>query len=376
MSFNLDKLHTETPQPQKEDREKLSFLQREVTFFKQPFGNKHKEEFYLELSVLLQAGIPLKEALSLLGENKPEKIKTMYGSLLDKIVSGNSFSNAIRSHNVFTDYEYHSLKIGEEAGMLPIVTQELGTYFMKKNEQKRNLVSLLAYPAVIVLTAFAVVGFMLRFVVPMFEDIFAQNKIELPYITRVIIKLSGLVNINGWFFVLFIAAVFALVKFVSAQQWFHNRKDLLLLKIPVVKDFIRVYYLAQFSHAVALLSASKIPITNIIVLVEKMVDFYPMKTALKTVEEKLLQGYSLSESLKTSDIFDKKMITLVKVAEETNQTDVLFSKLNQQYAKELEHKSKILSSLLEPVIILFLGVFVGFILIAMYLPMFKISSVI
>ena len=146
-------------------------------------------------------------------------------------------------------------------------------------------------------------------------------------------------------------------------------------KIPFVGTFIKTVYLSQFTQAIALLTASKVPIVNSIKLVKQMIDFYPLNIALENVEQQLLRGDTLSHSLEKHKLFDAKMIALVKVAEETNQTEYMFERLNMQYNSKVQQRSKLLSTVMEPIIILFVGLFVGFILIAMYLPMFKLSSI-
>lgn len=125
----------------------------------------------------------------------------------------------------------------------------------------------------------------------------------------------------------------------------------------------------------ALLTASKVPVVNSIQLVKQMINFYPIKTALETVEQHILKGESLSKSLSQHKLFDDKMIALVKVAEETNQTEFIFERLNLQYSTQVQQQSKMLSTIMEPIIILVVGVLVGVVLITMYLPMFKLSSV-
>tara|TARA_R100000322_G_scaffold158736_1_gene119323 strand:- start:453 stop:860 length:408 start_codon:yes stop_codon:yes gene_type:complete len=133
--------------------------------------------------------------------------------------------------------------------------------------------------------------------------------------------------------------------------------------------------MAQFTQAVALLSAAKVPILNSIQLVKNMLSFKPIQDGLDIVEKNIIKGKSLSESLAQSAYFDSKMIALVKVSEETNQTEYIFERLNLQYNTEVQQQSKLVSTVLEPLIIVFVGLFVGIILIAMYLPMFRLGSV-
>ncbi|MBC9794699.1 type II secretion system F family protein [Sinomicrobium sp. FJxs] len=352
------------------------FLQKEITVFGKTFSNRKKEDFYTEISVLLKAGITLKEALSLIEENQKKKSQQQFlEGLIGEIVSGKNFSDAIQDKKEFTEYEYHSLKIGEETGTLEKVTEELGSFFARKNEQRRNLISALIYPVIILVTAILVVAFMLRYVVPMFQDIFTQNNVELPGITKFIITLSGFSQGKGWILVVLILGFLVGRKALAKKIWYKKLKDHFLLKMPFIGPFIKNVYLAQFTQAVSLLTASKVPVVNSIQLVKKMIRFYPLQHALEDVESGILQGHSLSESLKKTKIFDHRMVALVKVAEETNQTEFIFERLNHQYNVEVQQKSKMLSTMMEPFIILFVGIIVGVILIAMYLPMFKLSSV-
>ncbi|WP_190808414.1 type II secretion system F family protein [Flagellimonas sp. S3867] len=378
MGFNLENISTTKAQSRSgaEVKEKVPLLERELTFFGKSFSNKKKEDFYTELSVLLKAGITLKEALQLIEEGqKKEQQKKLFKSLGESLLSGSSFSEAIKEKKEFTEYEYYSIKIGEESGTLATIATELGSFFAKKNEQRRNLVNALTYPVIILVTAILVVVFMLRLVVPMFQDIFKQNNVELPWITRFIVSVSDFIEDYGLWMLLLIIAMLILRKVLFGHDGFKKRMDYLLLRIPYLGNFIKSVYLAQFTRAISLLTASKVPVLNSIELAGKMIEFYPLTDALKSVTDKIMQGESLSNSLRGNKVFSNKMISMVKVAEETNQTEFMFERLNQQYSIEVQQKSKLLSTLLEPMIILVVGICVGVILVAMYLPMFKLGSV-
>lgn len=376
MAFNLENIKQGDIPKAKNRKADTSFLTKEITFLNKPFSNKIKESFYSELSVLLKAGVNLKKGLELINDSEKKKhSKELQAKTIDKIVSGESLSVALKSYKQYSDYEYYSIKIGEETGTLSLVIEQLGSFYAKKNEQRRNLVSALTYPIIILTTAVLVVVFMLQFVVPMFQDIFEQQKVELPAITKFIIGVSGFMKSYGWFLVIGIMALFASRTLFSKKEWFKKTKGYFILKVPFLGDFVKTVYLSQFTQAVTLLTASKVPVVKSIQLVKQMIDFYPLREALKEVELDLLKGNSLSESLSNQKLFDKKMIALVKVAEETNQNEYIFQRLNNQYNTKVEQSSKLLSTIMEPIIILIIGVLVGVILISMYLPMFKLSSV-
>ena len=375
MGFQLKHIKTATPQLEKEVNQP-SFLQKEMTFFGRSFSNKIKEDFYTELSMLLKAGITLKDGLELIENTlKKKKPKKILQELSESIVAGASLSEAIKCHKEFSDYEYFSLKIGEETGTLVQVSEQLGAFFIRKNEQRRQVISAMTYPSIILSTAVLVVGFMLHFIVPMFQDIFEQQNVELPAITKFIINASEFMKSYGWLFIVLIFSIFISRTFFNKKIWYNKAKDTLVSKLPFLGEFIKKVYLSQFTQAVTLLTASKVPVVNSIQLVKQMINFYPLQKALEIVEQDLLKGKSLSESLNPHALFDDKMVALVKVAEETNQNEFIFERLNSQYNVQVQQKSKLLSTIMEPVIIMFVGVLVGVILISMYLPMFKLSNV-
>lgn len=352
------------------------WLQKEIVLFGTFFNNKRKEDFYGELSILLKAGVQLREALDILKENQnKEKFRTFYAQMLEALDGGKSFSRILRSLKEFTEYEYYSVQIGEESGNLTTIFHELSIFFAQKNEQRRNLINALTYPMIILCTAILVVIFMLRMVVPMFEDIFRQNKVELPTITQWIIAVSNFIGNYGGFAIIVLIVLILLRKPIFYRESMKRKKDYVTLKLPYVGNFLRSIYLAQFTQAVALLTSSKVPLLNSIQMVKRMIRFYPLQDALDHVETRIMQGVSLHESMKEGKIFDNKMTALIKVAEETNQTEYIFEKLNQQYALEVQQKSNMLSTLMEPLIIVLIGFFVGVILVSMYLPMFRLSSV-
>ncbi|WP_299524231.1 type II secretion system F family protein [Winogradskyella sp.] len=375
MAFRLENISKQKV-IRKEKSSINALLEKEVIVLKKAFSNKIKEDFYTELGVLLKAGINLKEALELIkNTQKQKKTKTILQIILDEVISGKSLSEAIKNEKEFSDYEYHSVKIGEETGTLFKIAEQLGMFYNRKNEQRKHLINALTYPCIILTTAILVVIFMLQFVVPMFEDIFKQQNIEMPAITAFVVNISEFLESKGIWLFMVVLLLFFLRLFFNKASWYKRIKGTLFNKIPFVGQFIKTVYLSQFTQAIALLTASKVPIVNSISLVKQMIDYYPLTTALHSVEQQLLKGETLSKSLSENKLFDEKMIALVKVAEETNQTEFMFERLNSQYNARVQQRSKVLSTVMEPIIILFVGLFVGFILIAMYLPMFKLSSI-
>lgn len=354
-----------------------SILSTELQFFGATFGLRKKEAFYTELSVLLAAGVALKDALNLIAQ---EAAKTAEQKMLEDVISeilqGKTFSTAIKSQKSFSNYEYYSIKIGEETGTLQKVCEELGNYFQRKNVQRRIVLNALSYPIVVVSTALLAVLFMLQFVVPMFADIFEQNKVSLPFLTKAVILLSEGLQQHILLLTVMIVLFLGAVKLISKRKRFQNYFSRFLLKLPYIGDLLGKVYLAQFTQATALLLGSNIPMLQSIRLTKEMIAFQPMQQALKRVEQDLLSGSLLSTSLSKLPLFDRKMVSMIKVAEETNQNSFIFERLSNQYTNDVVQKSKALTTVLEPLIIVVLGIVVALILIAMYMPMFQLSTVI
>lgn len=377
MAFKIENTKNKKTVSSKKSGGIEDLLKKEINLFGESFNNKKKQAFYLELAVLLKAGVNFKEGLSLIIESlKKNTDKELIQSILNQVVNGKPFSEALLASRSFSEYEYYSIQIGEETGTTAKVCSELGYFFERKNEQKRIIIAALTYPSIVLGTAVLVVIFMLSYVVPMFQDIFRQNNMELPVLTQVIVKLSETTKTYGVYFFL------GIILFIFSTQFFkdnHKYKKTLhhfLIKIPVLGTFITKVYLAQFTQAVTLLTTAKVPLLNSIQMVKKMIHFVPLQEALEQVENSILKGNSLSSSLKNTPLFDNRIISLVKVAEETNQTEYVFKQLSEQYNTEVLQQSKIMTTVLEPFIILFVGVLVAVLLIAMYLPMFQLSSAI
>jgi type IV pilus assembly protein PilC len=377
MAFKLENTPNKSTLPNQKQSGLDHLLKKEIVLFGERFGNKKKQAFYQELSVLLKAGISFKEGLTLIVDSlKKNADKELIQSILNDVVNGKPFSEALLASKAFSEYEYYSLQIGEETGTTAQVCQELGVFYERKNEQKRIIIAALTYPSIVLTTAIVVVVFMLSYVVPMFQDIFKQNNVELPMLTKAIVKLSSLTKTYGLYGLLLLIGLFITGRAFKDNAKYRKTLHYSLLKIPVLGTFITKVYLAQFTQAVALLTTAKVPLLNSIQMVKKMIRFVPLQDALDKVEYSILKGNSLSASLKENPLFDNRIISLVKVAEETNQTEYVFQQLSEQYNQEVVQQSKIMTTVLEPLIILFVGVLVAVLLVAMYLPMFQLSSAI
>lgn len=357
--------------------EKLSdTLSKDIALFDKKFGQTQKEAFYSELGLLLSSGIDIKTALEIIEDQlKVKKHKAILSQIKDDIISGKSVWEAIHKHpKTFSIYEYQSIKIGEESGKLPEVLIELGKFYTSAIKLKRQVISTLTYPVVVLTMSVLIVQFMLSFVVPMFSDIFKHTGTELPVTTQLLIKISAK---SGLIFYSLVTMIVLGMIFHKTQQqkiWFRKYTSWFFLRVPIINELIKKIYLARFCQSMKLLLGSKVLLIDALDLVKNMIGYYPIEFALDTVIKDVYAGKQLHESLAEHTIFPKKLVSLIKVSEEVNAPELIFEKLNQQYAEEIEHQQAIIGKVIEPLFLVILGGLVGFILVAMYTPLFKMSS--
>lgn len=352
-------------------------LNTEITFLEKKFGAKEKEGFYSELGLLLSTGVDIKTAFEIIEEDIPnKKHKALLEQIKNDIISGKRIYEAISKHDkIFSKYEAQSIKIGEETGKLADVLKELGAFYLSSIKLRRQIIGVMTYPVVVIGMAILIVYFMLSFVVPIFSDIFTQTGGELPEITQFLIKLSHKSSAIFYTLFLLIAAFVLLHKTQSKKNWYRHYTSRFFLKMPVVNKLIQKIYLARFCQSMKLLAGARVMINEALDLVRNMIEYYPMEQALEEVKNEVVkEGKLLNESLAKHSIFPKKLVALIKLSEEVNAPELIFEKLHQQYSAEIEHQQAVVGKLIEPIFIILLGVFVGFILVAMYLPMFEMSS--
>jgi type IV pilus assembly protein PilC len=353
----------------------FDFLNRDIHLFNTGLSDRKKEGFYSELAILLSSGIDIRTSLEIIVEEQTNTAqKELFTGIYDRVIGGQSLSEALFQTEKFTLYEYYSLKIGEESGKIREVLTELTLYFSKRIKQRRQLTSALTYPVMVIFTALLAVFFMLKFIVPMFTEVFKRFQGELPPLTRFIIAMSGSFSRYAGIFIAIVLLTIFMAWLFRKKPWYRKYTTGLLLKTPLMGMIINKIYLARFCQSMALLLGSKTPMLRAIQLVRDMIGFYPFEQALHTIENDVLHGKLLNQSMQQFPVFDKRILALTRVAEEVNQLDKVYANLNTQYSQELEHQIGIIGNILEPAMIVIVGLLVAVILISMYLPLFQLST--
>ncbi|WP_299254060.1 type II secretion system F family protein [uncultured Aquimarina sp.] len=377
MGIDISKIHKNTNV--KIDNKPSSvgnFFNQEFSFSKK-VGAKEKVALYKDLSTLLNAGVDFKTALEILANQQKKKyLKELILELKSKIIKGKSFYEALEDTGLFSSYEYFSIKIGEETKKLDTVLLELHKYFKRQIKLRKQIISVITYPSFVLILTVGVLYFMLTYVVPMFKSVFNQFDGELPALTKNIIILSEkFPTIFVGILVVIVTCTF-LFKVYKENPSFRNFKAKFILKIPFFGKLVKMVYLARYCQFLDLLLTSKTSLTESLDMVKKMIGFYPIESSIDPIRNDVIKGVPFAAAMKKHKIYEYKLISMVEVAEEINELDTMFSRLADEYDEEVEHKTKMIGVVLEPLIIIVIGLIVGLIMVAMYAPMFDLSKII
>lgn len=332
-----------------------------------------KSQLYYELAIFFGSGMDIKNALLIIHEETSSN-KQLFKKLYLEITEGSSMANAMLKTQAFTEYEIYNIQIGEETGNLKIVTEGLSEYYSRKQKVKNQLIGALSYPLFILALTMGVLIFMLNFVVPMFADIFSRFDSELPQITLFIINTSTLF-VTHLYLIISATIIITITIFITLRSpQVKIKLSYAILRLPIYGSIIKDIEINKYYQAMSLLLKSNVTLIESLNLSKKIISFTPIKNIIIETEECIVMGESFYSSVGKSGIIPGKDILLFKIAEELNQLETVFEKLTNQYTERVDNKTQLVGKLIEPVLIVFIGSIVGFILIAMYLPLFELSS--
>lgn len=334
--------------------------------------------FSRQLATLVDAGVPLVGALDTLQEHIERKyFKRVIKILRDDVEGGLSISEAMsRQPNVFSPFFINMVKAGESSGQLDEILDRVATYFEKTSALIRKVRSSLVYPAVVVTMAFLITTFLFVKVIPTFKSIFVTLQVDLPLPTRILIAFSDLVR--SWFPILivaFIVSTFILSRFIRTQRG-RLIFDTLILKPPVIGPLLRKVAIARFTRTLSTLQRSGVSILTALEIVAKTSGNKVVEAAVFKTKLSIKEGESIAQPLTESKVFPPMVTRMIAVGEQTGKLEEMLGKIADYYESEVEAAVSGLTSLIEPIIIFFLGIVVGGIVISMFLPIVKILQVV
>jgi type IV pilus assembly protein PilC len=332
--------------------------------------------FTRQFSVMLDAGLPLVQCLEILGDQEENKVfQAVINQVRSDVESGSSLADAMRKHpKAFDNLYTNMVAAGEAGGILDIILQRLSTYIEKAVKLNSQVKSALIYPASIIVIAAGVVFIILWKVIPVFAQLFAGLGGEMPFLTRMVISASNF--IANYFIFMFIVMGLLVV---AIRKWHgtpHGRRilDGALLKIPVIGMLLKKIAVARFCRTLATLTASGVPILDGLEITAKTAGNAIIEDAVMSVRKAVEEGKTVAEPLAQTKVFPAMVVQMINVGEQTGALDQMLSKIADFYEDEVDTAVAGLMKLIEPVMITVLGVVIGTIVAAMYLPLYSILT--
>lgn len=333
--------------------------------------------FTRQLCTMLSSGIAVVQALDMVGHsNRKPKVKDLILDVKNEVESGTSLSKSFAKHHLYFDDLYCSLvAAGEEAGVLEKLLDKIATYLEKAEALKAKVKKALTYPAIVLVFAFVVTAILLIFVIPTFEELFKGFGAELPALTQSVIDLSKVFQ-EYWYFILG-APVVAVIAFIQARKRsraFYQWLDRFVLKLPLLGDLVGTAANARFARTLATLFSGGVPLVDAMQTVAGATGNYVYEKAVLDMRESVSIGQQLNFSMRQSGLFPDMVIQMVAIGEEAGTLGDMLSKVADFYEAEVDNKVDMLTTMIEPLLMAFLAGVVGTLVIAMYLPIFKLAS--
>ena len=335
--------------------------------------------FTRQLSTMMRAGVPLLQAFDIVARGSTNaKMTKLITDIRNDVETGTSLSSAFRKHPLYFDSLYCNLvEAGEAGGILDTLLDRLAIYQEKTMAIKNKIKSALIYPVAVMVVAFVVLAVIMLFVIPVFEDVFKSFGADLPAPTMFVIAMSK-VFVNYWW------AIFGFLGggiYFFLESWKRSEKmqrtmDRLMLKVPVFGDLVNKSAVARWTRTLSTMFAAGVPLVEALDSVGGASGNAVFKDATEQIQKDVSTGASLTASMQTTGVFPTMVIQMCAIGEESGSLDAMLGKAAEFYEDEVDEAVKGLSSLMEPFIIVILGVMIGGIVVSMYLPIFKLGAVV
>ena len=352
-----------------------------LSFGKQ-LGGKVKDKdlaiYTRQFSTMIDAGLPIAQCLGILAEQGDSKpLRDVTTRVAKDVEGGTTLADSFRKYpKTFNDLFVNMLAVGESGGVLDVVLQRLSAYIEKAAALKRKVKGAMVYPITIMSVAFLVIVFMMIFVIPTFAKMFVGLGADLPLPTKVVMWLSDFTQRYVVFIILGIfGGVYALKRYYATDQG-SKVIDRILLKVPVIGTLIKKVAVARFTRTMGTLLASGVPILEGLLITARSSGNRVVEAAVMNARSAVMTGRTLADPLRSTPVFPPMVVHMINVGENTGALDQMLNKIADFYDDEVDTAVSALTSLLEPLMIVFLGVVVGGLVVAMYMPIFKMVTLV
>lgn len=339
-------------------------------------SDKQMNPFTRQLSTLQNADVPIVQSLTILeSQMKKGLLRNTIGEIISDIKGGDTLSTSMSKHpKVFDKLYVNLINAGEISGGLDIVLERLATYREKTQKLKRKIISAMMYPTTVIIASCLILTCIMIFIIPKFATMFEEMGIALPFLTLAIITISNFL-ITHWYSIFGIpVAVFVLFKLIGKIKEFKLIIDTLKFKIPIFGRLINKSIISRFARTLATLISSGVPILEALNNVKDITGNTAMTKAVNMVHDSIREGESIARPLRESKICEAMVVNMIEIGEETGGLDKMLVKIADNYDNEIDNIAESLTSMIEPLIVIFLGVSVGTIVIALFLPLIKLMN--
>ncbi len=333
--------------------------------------------FTRQLSIMLKSGIPLIRALHTMSSQiANQELACIVRSMAIQVEQGDKLSEVLaRYPNVFPFYYVNMVKVAEIGGGLDEIFRRLASFLEKQERLKKKIISALVYPIFILLVAIAILIIIMTFVVPAFMKMFKEYGESLPAPTQFLFSLSTIVREYWWLLPVVVGAGVLLLKFLRKVDRVRYRLDFLLLKLPVIGGLLKKFYVSRFSQTLGTLLSSGVPIVEGLQVVKGTLGNEVFRSIIQRLIFVVQEGEDMSSYLRSrTDVFPPLVVEMVKIGEETGSLPSMLNEIAEVYEDEMDLIISSFTSVLEPFLIVFMGGIVGFVVIAMFLPLFTLTQ--
>lgn len=335
--------------------------------------------FSRQMATMMSSGVPLVQSFEIIGRGSDNpKLSELLLKIREDIESGTNLADALARHPLQFDQLYINLvRSGEQSGTLETMLDKVATYKEKTEALKAKIKKALFYPTAVMVVAFIVTGILLVYVVPQFQELFQGFGADLPAFTKFVIDLSDFAQTRGWTVILGMAAFFAGFTYLKKRnRGFQRFIDRMVLKIPQLGPIMRDAATARFARTLSTMFSAGVPLVEALESVAGATGNVVYEEAIIQMRDKVATGQQLNVAMNEADLFPSMVTQMVAIGEEAGSIDTMAAKVADFYEERVDNAVDSLSSLLEPLIMAILGVLVGGLVVAMYLPIFKLGSVV
>jgi type IV pilus assembly protein PilC len=331
-----------------------------------------------QLATMIDAGLPIVQCLEILGEQSENKLlRITITSIRRDVEGGCTLADALRKHpKIFDDLYVNMVEAGEAGGILNTILNRIALFIEKASRLKKKVKGAMIYPVAIVLVAIVVVAVLMIFVIPVFAELYGSMGQALPAPTQICINISNFFVAYWWLMLLTAIGVVMAIKFYYKTPQGHMKIDALLLRMPVMGDLLRKVAVARFSQNMALLLSSGVPILDGLAITGKTAGNKVVEKAIMESRVSISKGNTVAEPLRESKIFPPLVCQMVAVGESTGGLEGMLRKVAELYEEEVDDAVNNLTAMMEPAIMVVLGVILGGLVVAMYLPIFQMGSLV